>query len=127
MRKEGTRHHQFGEGDYDASERVIQHLLAEAGAAAVPSALASVEPKGAAVGADWKELKSPENYLGHERTSNFVSRDGTIADKHHLYVAPPPHCDPIIGLCRATGSLVISRLSPPRGTPRSSTSSMRAI
>ena len=82
------RHHQFGEGDYDTSERVIQQLLAEAGASNVPRDLASVEPRGAEVAADWKDLKSPENYLGYERTNNFVSRDGTIEDKHHLYVAP---------------------------------------
>ena len=31
------RHHHFGEGDYDESERVIQQLLAEAGAPTVPS------------------------------------------------------------------------------------------
>lgn len=82
------RHHQFGEGDYDTSERVIQRLLAEAGASNVPRDLSSVEPKGAEVAADWKDLKSPENYLGYERTNNFVSRDGAIEDKHHLYVAP---------------------------------------
>jgi len=80
------RHHQFGEGDYDTSERVIQQLLAEAGAPAVPSEFASVNPKAAELAADWQDLKSPENYLGYERTSNFVSR-GTIADKHHLYLA----------------------------------------
>jgi thiol-disulfide isomerase/thioredoxin len=81
------RHHQFGEGDYDTSERVIQQLLAEAGASAVPSELASVNPKAAELAADWQDLKSPENYLGYERTNNFVSRDGTTADKHHLYLA----------------------------------------
>jgi len=81
------RHHQFGEGDYDTSERVIQQLLAEAGASAVPSELASVNPKATELAADWQDLKSPENYLGYERTANFVSRDGTLADKHHLYLA----------------------------------------
>ena len=30
------RHHHFGEGDYDGSERIIQQLLAEAGTTAVP-------------------------------------------------------------------------------------------
>jgi hypothetical protein len=38
--------------------------------------------------ADVGSLKSPENYVGYERTENFVSRDGTIPDKHHVYVAP---------------------------------------
>jgi thiol-disulfide isomerase/thioredoxin len=86
---QGTiRHHQFGEGDYDTSERVIQQLLVEAGASAVPNDLALVEPTGAEVAADWEDLKSPENYLGYERTNNFVSRDGMVSDKDHLYAAP---------------------------------------
>jgi thiol-disulfide isomerase/thioredoxin len=82
------RHHQFGEGGYETAEKVIQQLLAEAGAS-LPKNLASVDPEGAELAADWNNLKSPENYLGYELTNNFVSRDGTIADKPHLYVAPP--------------------------------------
>src|SRR5262249_48890324 len=40
------RHHHFGEGDYDDSERVIQQLLAEAGKAG-PSGLVTVNASGA--------------------------------------------------------------------------------
>jgi thiol-disulfide isomerase/thioredoxin len=82
------RHHQFGEGDYETSERVIQQLLAESGAPTVSRDFVSVDPKDMELAADWKDLKSPENYLGYERTNNFVSRDGTIEGKHHDYVAP---------------------------------------
>jgi thiol-disulfide isomerase/thioredoxin len=82
------RHHQFGEGEYAESERVIQQMLAEAGNSGIGLELVSVDPGGFEIAADWSDLKSPENYVGYERTENFVSRDGVIADKPHLYVAP---------------------------------------
>ena len=33
-------------------------------------------------------MKSPENYLGHERTENFVSPGGAVVDKRRVYAAP---------------------------------------
>jgi thiol-disulfide isomerase/thioredoxin len=83
-----VRHHQFGEGEYEQSERVIQQLLAEAGTGGIGHELASVDARGVETAADWSALKSPENYLGYERAENFVSRDGVILDKHHVYVGP---------------------------------------
>jgi len=80
------RHHQFGEGGYDKAERVIQQLLAEAGASGVDKGLVAVEGLGAEAEADWADLKSGENYLGSERTENFVSR-GPL-DQRHSYAAP---------------------------------------
>ena len=82
------RHHQFGEGAYDESEKFIQELLAEAGRGAARSGLVSVRADGLEAPPDIGNLRSPENYLGYERAENFVSRDGTIEDKHHSYVAP---------------------------------------
>jgi thiol-disulfide isomerase/thioredoxin len=58
------RHHQFGEGDYEQSERIIQQLLAEAGNSGIGHDLVSVDPGGAEVAADWSSLKSPKNYVG---------------------------------------------------------------
>ncbi len=81
------RHHQFGEGEYEQSEKIIQQLLAEAGASSI-GGLVSIDGRGAEAAADWGDLKSPENYIGHERTENFISRDGAIVDKPHVYVAP---------------------------------------
>ena len=52
------RHHQFGEGDYEQSERVIQQLLAEAGASGVSRELVAVDARGAEAAADWDNLKS---------------------------------------------------------------------
>jgi thiol-disulfide isomerase/thioredoxin len=82
------RYHQFGEGEYEKSERIIQQLLAEAGMSGFGQGLISVDGRGAEAPADLGELKSPENYIGYERTQNFVSRDGTILDKPHAYAAP---------------------------------------
>ncbi len=82
------RHHQFGEGEYEKSEGIIQQLLAEAGVSGIGHGLVSVDGRGAEAAADWGDLKSPENYVGYERAENFVSRDGAILDKRHVYVAP---------------------------------------
>jgi hypothetical protein len=38
--------------------------------------------------ADWDSLRSPENYLGHERTENFASSNGAVLDTRHVYAAP---------------------------------------
>src|SRR5215467_5032920 len=67
------RHHHFGEGGYEQSERIIQQLL---GGNATGRELVSVEGRGAEAPADWSNLKSPENYLGYERTENFASPGG---------------------------------------------------
>ena len=46
MRSGRIRHHHFGEGDYDGSERVIQQLLTEAGTAMSRTELVSVQRNG---------------------------------------------------------------------------------
>ena len=80
------RYHHFGEGAYARSEMAIQQLLAEAGAA-VKMELAPVDPGGLAVPADWETLRSPENYLGYERTENLASPGGPVPGAHR-YAAP---------------------------------------
>jgi thiol-disulfide isomerase/thioredoxin len=82
------RHHQFGEGDYQQSEVVIQRLLAEAGQNGVSHELVSVNPAGVEAPADWANLKSPETYLGYERSESFASSGGAVLDKRHAYGAP---------------------------------------
>jgi hypothetical protein len=66
------RHHQFGEGEYDECERVIQRLLRESGADDVDDGLVSVVPTGFEAQADWDNLRSPETYLGSEQGQNQV-------------------------------------------------------
>jgi thiol-disulfide isomerase/thioredoxin len=82
------RHHRFGEGDYEQSERTIQRLLAEAGHPPSDNALVSVNGAGLEAAADWGSLGSPENYVGYGRTENFASPGGAAFDKPHVY-APP--------------------------------------
>jgi hypothetical protein len=82
------RHHQFGEGGYEQSERVIQQLLSEFGTDRVAQQTVEVEARGFEVAADWNSLKSPENYLGYERTQNFASSGSAVLHKPRLYTAP---------------------------------------
>jgi thiol-disulfide isomerase/thioredoxin len=82
-----VRHHHIGEGEYERSERVIQQLLAEAGAG-VGRELVAVEARGIEAAADWDSLKSPENYVGYGRTENFTSPGGAAADERRVYAAP---------------------------------------
>lgn len=84
------RHHHFGEGDYDQSERVIQQLLAEAGDAKVSAGLVSVNATGAQAAADVDHVRSPETYVGYERAENFVSPGGVVQDVPYLYAAGRP-------------------------------------
>jgi thiol-disulfide isomerase/thioredoxin len=82
------RHHRFGEGGYERAERIIQQLLGEAGFKGIGDQLAAVDARGVEAEADWADLKSPENYLGRERTENFVSPGGAVLDKRRVYAAP---------------------------------------
>ncbi|RWN59356.1 thioredoxin family protein [Mesorhizobium sp.] len=83
-----VRHHHFGEGSYEQSEKIIQELLAEAGAGGFDSRPLSVDVRGIEAAADWDNLKSPENYLGHARTRNFASSGELVLDEPGSYEVP---------------------------------------
>src|SRR6266566_5086352 len=82
------RHHQFGEGEYGQSEKIIQQLLAETGTGGISHGLVSVDARGAEAAPDWSSLKSPENYVGYERTENFEAPGGAVRGERHVYAAP---------------------------------------
>jgi thiol-disulfide isomerase/thioredoxin len=82
------RHHRFGEGDYEQSEMILQQLLTDAGAGGIGRDLVAVDPSGVEAAADWASLRSPENYLGYQRTENFASSDGAVLDTPYGYAAP---------------------------------------
>jgi len=82
------RHHQFGEGDYERSEVVIQQLLADAGVQGIGHELAKVEGLGIEAAPDWADLRSPESYVGYDQAANFASPGGQASDKRHVYVGP---------------------------------------
>ena len=74
------RHHAFGEGDYERSERTLQQLLHTRGDLVTPNA------PGIEAAADWTSLRTPENYTGYGRTERFAS--DIVRDRPHVYAAP---------------------------------------
>jgi cytochrome c biogenesis protein CcdA/thiol-disulfide isomerase/thioredoxin len=81
------RHHHFGEGGYDESERVIQTLLAEAGNRDVPGGIVTPNAKGAEAASNYRDVQSPETYIGYARAEHFAS--GTVVrDSAHAYDGP---------------------------------------
>lgn len=76
------RDHQFGEGRYPESERLIQRLLA------VARDLVPVVGIGAEAEADWTNLRTPETYLGYARGENFASLGGPAFDEPRSYEFP---------------------------------------
>jgi thiol-disulfide isomerase/thioredoxin len=76
------RDHQFGEGRYEQSERVIQRLVG------VERELVSVEGLGVEAEADWDHLRTPETYLGYGRSAQFASPKGAAFDERRAYELP---------------------------------------
>jgi len=76
------RDQHFGEGRYEQSERCIQRLLG------VERELVSVEGVGVEAEADWDHLRTPETYLGYERSEQFASPDGAALDESRAYELP---------------------------------------
>jgi thiol-disulfide isomerase/thioredoxin len=83
-----VRYHQFGEGAYDDSERMIQQLLTEAGARNSNNTPSQVAGRGLEAPADWPDLRSPENYVGYDRTEGFASPGGITPDRRRSYSIP---------------------------------------
>jgi len=82
------RHHQFGEGGYEQSERVIQQLLSANGAGGFMEGLVPVHPEGLEVAADLSNLRSPESYIGYDHAENFASAGGLSVERSHTYAVP---------------------------------------
>ena len=76
------RDYHFGEGRYERSERTIQRLLG------VEREPVPVEGVGVDAAADGDHLRTPENYLGYERTAQFALPVGAAFDKSRAYQLP---------------------------------------
>ena len=76
------RDRHFGEGRYAQSERTIQRLLG------VERELVSVVGIGVEAEADWNHLRTPETYLGFERSERFASSGGAASSGRRAYDAP---------------------------------------
>ena len=85
------RHHHFGEGNYEESERVIQSLLkelhgsGEGESSQVPSALVQGSGVEAPPSA---QVSSPETYLGYARQQGFASVPDLHEDTIESYREP---------------------------------------
>jgi thiol-disulfide isomerase/thioredoxin len=79
-----VRGRHLGEGDYDATERELRSLLAEAGAASLPPGLVAPQGSGVEAAAGSARATSPETYLGWERADGFAS-GGLVPDVAHDY------------------------------------------
>ena len=84
-----VRHQHFGEGSYEQSEMIIQRIAGR-GRRRRHRAMSRSRSmrRGLEAAADWGSLKSPENYVGYERTQNFASPGGAVLDKPRMYELP---------------------------------------
>jgi cytochrome c biogenesis protein CcdA/thiol-disulfide isomerase/thioredoxin len=82
------RHHHFGEGEYDASERIIQQLLHAAGAKDLTPGLAEVSAQGVQAAPSNMYQISPETYVGYGRAEHFASPGGARKDRAAGYSVP---------------------------------------
>jgi thiol-disulfide isomerase/thioredoxin len=83
------RYHHFGEGEYEKSERVIQELLRENGAAGLNGGAVRITTAGAEA-APSDDVQSPETYAGYGRAERFVSPERLAHDSRRTYSQPLP-------------------------------------
>jgi len=81
------RYHHFGEGEYAATEMVIQQLLLDAGAEGIDQELVMVDPVGLELSADWRTVQSGETYTGYRQSTGFAQEDVAHFDEPDTYVA----------------------------------------
>jgi hypothetical protein len=82
------RENHFGEGEYERTEKWIRTLLAETGATSDGRSVVPMPASAVELQADWRNLKSPENYLGLGRTVGFSSPGGAVPGRPRMYAAP---------------------------------------
>jgi len=83
-----VRHHRLGEGDYAASERLLQQLLAEAKAAPINEKLTGDIGKGIEAAPDWDQLRSPETYVGYRQADRLAAPQRLKRDAPLTYSLP---------------------------------------
>jgi thiol-disulfide isomerase/thioredoxin len=87
-RRGRVRHKQFGEGEYPRSEQAIQRVLSEVNVVNAGNGILSVDARGFEAAADWNNLRTPETYVGYERSENFASPNAAVLNQRRTYVAP---------------------------------------
>lgn len=84
-RKGDIRHHHFGEGNYEESEKVLQELLGEE---ATKEPLVKVEASGSQAPGDFRQIASYETYVGYLRAENMKTEPPLKADEPQKYSPP---------------------------------------
>ncbi|MEO7162853.1 MAG: redoxin family protein, partial [Bdellovibrionia bacterium] len=79
------RHHHFGEGKYEESERVIQELLKEQNGASTEQGIVKVNGTGIHAKSKISDVVSPETYVGFRRAANFSSIPRIVRDQPQTY------------------------------------------
>ena len=97
------RHHYFGEGQYAEAERVIQDLLKESGAADLAPSSVRVSGEGVEA-APSAVVRSPETYVGYQRSERFTSPERFAKDALRTYRAPER---PLVNQWGLVGSWVV--------------------
>jgi thiol-disulfide isomerase/thioredoxin len=82
-----VRGYRLGEGHYDDAERLIRTLLTEAGHDVSEIAATPVAGTGIQAEADWRDLRSPEAYLGYAKAEGFQSPGGIRRDATRTYAS----------------------------------------
>jgi hypothetical protein len=78
---------QFGEGEYERCEAVLQQLLREGGHD-VNASHVTPDIDGAELPAALRNLRTPETYVGYEQAQHFASRAGQYSNARRVYTAP---------------------------------------
>jgi thiol-disulfide isomerase/thioredoxin len=86
-RRGRIRYHHFGEGEYEKSERIIQELLRENGAAGLNGGPVRITAAGAEAPPS-EDVRSPETYVGYARAENFASPERMSRDSRKTYSLP---------------------------------------
>jgi thiol-disulfide isomerase/thioredoxin len=87
-RRGRIRHHHFGEGEYERSERVIQELLRENGAAGPKGGPVRITASGVEAPPS-EDVQSPETYAGYKLGERFFSPERVARDTRRTYSPPP--------------------------------------
>lgn len=83
-----VRHHRLGEGDYAASERLLQELLTEASGKPVDAPLTGDIGKGIEASPDWEGIRTGETYVGYRQAANLAPSQRLKSDTSAQYDAP---------------------------------------
>jgi thiol-disulfide isomerase/thioredoxin len=81
------RYHHFGEGEYAASERVIQELLKANGATGIDETTVRLSAGGVEAPPSQDE-QSPETYVGYAEAQRFASPERVAKDSRRMYSLP---------------------------------------